>query len=238
MMPQLIIKQLKITHNSMQLVDLLHNQSDPIIITDSMALVGQSGSGKSLTLKTLLHMVPKELEVHFDYESDFVLDFENIGFIPQNPFTSLSPMTPIQKQFFCDEKKIDSLLDLVDLDLDTKKKFPSELSGGQLQRVVIAIALSKKPKLLLLDEPTTALDTKSKENILQMIQKLQKKLHFILVFVSHDIDSIENICHNILVIKDGLMCEKGVTREVLSNPQHAYTQELIKSNFKNREFRV
>ena len=150
----------------------------PIVIEDSIALVGQSGSGKSLTLKTILNMTPKEMNVVFNYDCDFKLNSNNIGFIPQNPFTSLSPMTKISKQFFCSDNKIDELLNLVKLDLELKNKFPSQLSGGQLQRVVIAIALSKNPKLLLLDEPTTALDIDSKNSILNDLKRIKRKIKF------------------------------------------------------------
>jgi len=114
----------------------------------------------------------------------------------------------------------------------------TQASGGQLQRVVIAIALSTNPKLLLLDEPTTALDDSSKKNILDLILKLQKELEFIFIFVSHDIESIKNICKDIAIIKDGAICDYGETKKILSNPAHPYTDELISSNFENRKFRV
>jgi peptide/nickel transport system ATP-binding protein len=236
-MSKLIIKKLSLTHKSKKLVDLIQNNK-PIVIEDSIALVGQSGSGKSLTLKTILDMTPKEIEVIFDYESDFPLNFNTIGFIPQNPFTSLSPMTKIYKQFFCDTHTIDSLLNLVKLDLNSKNKFPSELSGGQLQRVVIAIALSKEPKLLLLDEPTTALDIDNKNIVLDIINDLKQKMNFILIFVSHDIESIKSVCKEIIILKDGKICELGNTLNILENPENDYTKELIQSNFKNREFRL
>lgn len=237
-MSKLIINKLSLTHKNKLLVDLIKKSDKPIIIEDSIALVGQSGSGKSLTLKTVLHMIPKDMKVQFDYSCDFELKHENIGFIPQNPFTSLSPMTKISKQFFCQTKKIDELLKLVKLDLEIKNKFPSQLSGGQLQRVVIAIALSRNPKLLLLDEPTTALDIKSKNSILKILKELKQKLNFLIIFVSHDIESIKDICQNIIILKNGIICESGNTTEILKNPSSSYTQKLIKSNFKNREFRL
>jgi len=237
-MSKLIINQLSLTYKNQQLVDLIQNNDSPIVIEDSIALVGQSGSGKSLTLKTILNMTPKEMSVIFDYDCDFDLNYKNIGFIPQNPFTSLSPMTKISKQFFCSDNKIDELLLLVKLDLEFKNKFPSQLSGGQLQRIVIAIALSRNPKLLLLDEPTTALDIESKKSILNILKDLKQKLNFIIIFVSHDIESIKDICHQIIILKDGNICERGNTLDILENPTSKYTQQLIKSNFKNREFRV
>jgi peptide/nickel transport system ATP-binding protein len=237
-MSKLIINKLSLSYKNKQLVDLVQDNDAPIIIEDSIALVGQSGSGKSLTLKTILNMTPKEINVVFKYDCDFELNNENIGFIPQNPFTSLSPMTKISKQFFSSSERIDELLNLVQLNLELKNKFPSQLSGGQLQRIVIAIALSKNPKLLLLDEPTTALDIESKNSILKILKELKEKLNFIIIFVSHDLESIKTICKQIIILKDGLICESGNTMDILENPNNKYTQKLINSNFKNREFRL
>jgi peptide/nickel transport system ATP-binding protein len=134
-MLNLNIKKLKIDFKKNNLVDISFN------IDDSTALIGESGSGKSLTLKALLNLLPKNLEVTKNIDSNFELNSNSIGFIPQNPFTSLSPMTKINKQFFCDEKKKVEVLKLVDLDKSVLNKFPSQLSGGQIQRVVIAIAI-------------------------------------------------------------------------------------------------
>ena len=242
-MPSLLIENLIIKNKDKSLVNLL-GINKTLKIDSSLALVGQSGSGKSLTLKTILNMLPSNLNSSFDYTSDFNLNYQNIGFIPQNPFTSLSPMTQIYKQFFSsnknlsDKKQIDKLLKLVDLDINLKYKFPSQLSGGQLQRIIIAIALSNNPKLLLLDEPTTALDIQSKNIILNLIKKLQNKLKFLIIFVSHDIDSIKDICSDIAILKNGTICETGKTQNVLNNPTESYTKQLIASSFKNREFRV
>ena len=236
-MSNFVIEDLVITNEELVVVDLLKNIQKAITIESSLALVGMSGSGKSLTLKSIIKMLPSNLKSNFKYKNDFELNYSNIGFIPQNPFTSLSPMTKINKQFFCSKEDMDKLLNLVELDIELKHKFPSQLSGGQLQRVVIAIALSNNPKILLLDEPTTALDDKSKDNIINLLKTLQKKLNFIIIFVSHDIESIKNICEDIAILKDGNIYEYGKTIDILNNPQTKYTKQLLKSNFKNREFR-
>lgn len=225
------IKKLQISTSEKILVDI------DFKITDSTALIGQSGSGKSLTLKSILNLLPSNLNMVLDVDSQFELNSSNIGFIPQNPFTSLSPMTKIKNQFFCEEKKKKKLLKIVGLEEKFLNRFPSELSGGQLQRVVIAIALSNEIRLLLLDEPTTALDEASKKIVLDLIHKLREELNILILFVTHDINSIKTICKDIVIIKDGEIIEKGETLDVLSNPQTSYTKELISSTFENKEFR-
>lgn len=112
-----------------------------------------------------------------------------------------------------------------------------QLSGGQLQRIVVALSLENNPKLLLLDEPTTALDTNNKNMILNLLKDLQDKLDFKMLFVTHDIDSIKNICNEIIVLKNGKICESGTIAEVLLNPQTEYTKNLIEASFINREYR-
>ncbi len=206
-------------------------------ISKATALIGQSGSGKSLTLKALLNLLPSSLECEKDIKSNFILDFNSIGFIPQNPFTSLSPMTKINKQFFCTSKKKEEVLKLVDLDTWVLEKYPSQLSGGQIQRVIIAIALSKEIKFLLLDEPTTALDIENRDNIIQLINSLIKELNILVLFVTHDIDSVKEICKDIIIIKDGVIIEQGSTDNILSSPKQDYTKTLINSTFKNKDFR-
>jgi len=206
-------------------------------ILDSTALIGESGSGKSLTLKALLNLLPSSLKVNKEINSNFTLNSDSIGFIPQNPFTSLSPMTKITNQFFCSQKRKEEVLNLVDLDNSVLNKFPNQLSGGQIQRVVIAIALSKDVKLLLLDEPTTALDAQNKDNIISLINELKNRLNILILFVTHDIESIKTICENIIIIKNGNIVEKGLTKDVLDNPKEDYTKTLINSTFKNKNFR-
>lgn len=231
-MNKIDIKKLEIKHNSNTLVDLSFN------ISNSTALIGESGSGKSLTLKALLNLLPNTLDANKQIDSSFTLNSESIGFIPQNPFTSLSPMTKIDKQFFCDDKRKEEVLKLVDLDTWVLDKFPNQLSGGQIQRVIIAIALSKDIKFLLLDEPTTALDIQNRNNIIGLIDQLIKKLNILILFVTHDIESIKTLCEEIIIIKDGNIVEMGKTNDILNNPKHAYTKTLINSTFKNKTFRT
>lgn len=226
------IKKLKISLDDKILVDIAFE------IKTSLALVGQSGSGKSLTLKSFLDMLPNDMELEFDYESDFKLTRGgSISFVPQNPFTALSPLTKIKKQFFASESRIDEILEMVGLDSSLKDRFPPELSGGQLQRVVIAMALINEPKLLMLDEPTTALDPDTRVLIINLLKDLQQKFGFKTLFVTHDISSAKNLCEDICVIKGGKVIEFGKMSQIVKNSSHIYTKTLIDANFANREFR-
>ncbi len=207
-------------------------------IKNSLALVGQSGSGKSLTLKALLGMLPSSMSCELDIDADFKLVAgQTISFVPQNPFTALSPLTKIKKQFFVDDKKIDKLFKQVGLDTKLKDRFASELSGGQLQRVVIAMALENQPKLIMLDEPTTALDPQTKILILELLKTLQQKFHFKILFVTHDIESAKSLCEDICIIKDSKVVEFGKMSNIIQNAKSDYTKTLIDANFANREFR-
>ncbi|MFA7084845.1 MAG: ATP-binding cassette domain-containing protein [Arcobacteraceae bacterium] len=230
-MSKLIVQKLIIQHKDSSLVNI------SFTVTKSTALIGQSGSGKSLTLKSLLKMLPQNLMLDFEVECDFELNPTNVAFVPQNPFTSLSSMTKIKDQFFClNERKIE-LLELVGLEAWVLERFPNQLSGGQLQRVIIAIALTNQPKLLLLDEPTTALDKISKAKILELIHSIQEKLNLLILLVTHDISSIIGVCEDIIILKDGIIIEEGKSFDILNHPKKSYTKSLINSGFENREFR-
>jgi peptide/nickel transport system ATP-binding protein len=226
------ISKLKITLEDKTLVDISFE------IRSSLALVGQSGSGKSLTLKALLSMLPNSMRCELQTQGEFELKAgETISFVPQNPFTALSPLTKIKKQFFVPYTKQLELFRWVGLGEELLDRFPPELSGGQLQRVVIAMALEFNPKLLLLDEPTTALDPKTRVMILKLLKDLEYKLGFKMLFVTHDIASAKAVCEDICVIKDGLVVENGKMSDVLNNPHANYTKTLIEANFANRNFR-
>jgi peptide/nickel transport system ATP-binding protein len=227
------VSKLKIVYKNEVLVDIAFD------ISSSMALIGQSGSGKSLTIKALLAMLPKEMKRELVHSFDFeLIAGKTVSFVPQNPFTALSPLTKIKKQFFSNQERIKELFDEVGLHYDLLERFAPELSGGQLQRVVIAIALESKPKLLLLDEPTTALDPDTKEIILQLLKKLQKKEQFKILFVTHDISSAKELCEDVAIIKNGKIVESGKMHEVMQNSKQEYTKILIEANFANRKFRV
>ena len=225
-------KRLKISTDDKKLVDINFS------FKNSFALIGESGSGKSLSLKAFLGMLPSSLHVEMDLDGFEVIKGKSVALVPQNPFTALSPLTKIIDQFLISREEAEDYFEMVGLEKSFLDRFPSELSGGQLQRVVIAFAFALKPKLLLLDEPTTALDIKSKEAILELLKTLHVEHGFKLIFVTHDIDAVEELCKEIAIIKDGSIIESGNLKEVIANPKNEYTKELIDSSFKNREFRI
>ncbi|NOQ29896.1 MAG: ATP-binding cassette domain-containing protein [Helicobacteraceae bacterium] len=226
------VDRLKISTKDKKLVDINFS------VKKSLALVGQSGSGKSLTLKALLNLLESSLSVELNIQSDFeLIRGKSLSFVPQNPFTALSPLTKIKKQFFVKESRVEELMRAVELDIALLERFPLELSGGQLQRVVIAIALSNTPELLLLDEPTTALDAPLREMIVKLLKSLQEQMKFKIIFVTHDMSSASALCDEICVIQNGEVKEYGEMRDVIMSPKSEYTAELISASFANREFR-
>ena len=229
----LSIKELKIYSNQRKpLVDISFD------IINSLALVGQSGSGKSLTLKAILGMLPDNLKVDINIDAPFNLQRgKTISFVPQNPFTALSPRTKIKNQWFESIERAKELFDNLGLDKKLLDRYPPELSGGQLQRVILAMALSISPKLILLDEPTTALDPNLRRDLLTLLIQLHQEYKFKMLFVSHDIQLASQLCENMLVIKEGRVVEKGNSKQIINSPKEIYTKELIEANFARREFR-
>lgn len=226
------IDRLRITHDEKVLVDISFE------IRRSLALVGESGSGKSLSLKALLGLLDPTLERVLETRSDFEWKRgDTLSLVPQNPFTALSPLTRIKDQMFLTQERCEELFTMLGLEVSLLERFPPELSGGQLQRVVVAIALGSNPKLLLLDEPTTALDPESKEAMIVLLKTLQESMGFKMLFVTHDMSVASALCDDICILRNGSVIEEGVMANVISHPQEEYTQALINAEFKTRGFR-
>lgn len=206
---------------------------------ESLGLVGESGSGKSLTLRSILGLLPSGVE----QTGGTIRSDVNSAMVFQDPRGALDPLCPVVKQLaevVYYRQKLSrkasrvaalELLELLGLpdSLMREDRYPSQLSGGQCQRVVIALALACKPGILLCDEPTTALDVTVQRQIIETIQRLQRELGFAMVFVTHNLAIAATLCSKLCVMKQGRIVEHGDSLGLLQNPQDPYTQMLINS---------
>ena len=213
---------------------------------DIFGIAGESGSGKTTLAKMLLALhSPTDGQIKIDGRplSDFSdsREFRRlIQIVYQNPGSSLNPKRTVTQALtvplkFCghDSTKIKSriseLLEMVDLPKSYASMYPHELSGGQKQRVAIARALSVNPKILVLDEPTSALDVLIQNTVIELLLRLRKELNLTYVFISHDLSLMRNFCNRVAIMFRGQICEQGETREIFTDPQHAYTRALLSS---------
>lgn len=225
-----------------------------------LGIVGESGSGKSVTALSILGLLPypkaehgKESSIIFQNQELIGMDDKkfqkirggDIAFIFQEPMSSLNPLHKIgkqiaetlilhQSQLGKDEikKRTLELLKSVNI-IDPENKinaYPFELSGGQRQRVMIAMAIANNPKILIADEPTTALDVTIQEQIIDLLLELKQKLGMAIIFISHNLRLVNKIADNIAVMYHGSLVEYGDAGQIFSNPQHDYTKKLISSN--------
>jgi peptide/nickel transport system ATP-binding protein len=206
---------------------------------ESVGLVGESGSGKTLTLRSIINLLPPGIVK----TGGNIRYSKRCAMIFQDPLRSLDPLCLVVGQLAevvyyrqglsrkASRVKALELFELLGLpeDLKRKDRYPHQLSGGQCQRVVIAMALACKPGILLCDEPTTALDVTVQKQILEIILKLQKELEFAVVLVTHNLAIASAMCAKLCVMKAGRIVEQGDTLEILTKPQNSYTQMLINS---------
>ena len=220
---------------------------------EMLALVGESGSGKSLTAQSIMRLLPS----HAHYQGQILFEDEDlllapeaklqqlrgdkIGIIFQEPMTSLNPLHTIEKQISENilqhqtlskseaQQRTLELLHEVGIPEPQKRlnSYPHELSGGQRQRVMIAMALANNPRLLIADEPTTALDVTLQEQILHLLQKLQAKFGLAVLLISHDLSLVKRFAQRVAVMQQGLIVETNTTNTLFNNPQHPYTQLLL-----------
>lgn len=224
---------------------------------ETVAIVGESGSGKSVTALSILKLLPYPMASHPSgqilWEGQDLIQFSEqqmqairgnqIAMIFQEPMTALNPLHTIEQQIsevlFLHKKmnreqaraRVLELLDLVELERlqDRLDAYPHQLSGGQRQRVMIAMALANEPKLLIADEPTTALDVTVQAEILSLLKNLQQKMKMSVLLISHDLGVVRHMAHNIGVMQKGKLVEFGTTEQVFSNAQHEYTKKLMAS---------
>ena len=210
-----------------------------------VGIVGESGSGKSMTALSLMSLLPKDVrrtggEVNFKDSTKAPAPGTDIAMIFQEPMTSLNPVLRIQTQLeemlLLHEKELNQaerhkrlvkMLEEVELSEPVLRKYPHELSGGMRQRVMIAMAMMCHPEVLIADEPTTALDARVQEQILELITKLCREYHTAVLFISHDINLVHRFCHHVLVMRQGEIVERGDAHKVFHHPEHPYTKELL-----------
>ena len=224
---------------------------------ETLAIVGESGSGKSVTVQTIMKLIPmppgviKSGEILFEGENIVTASDKRmrelrggrIGMIFQDPMTSLNPTTKIGKQIMegiLIHKKV-SKEEAKKIAIDMLKKvgipkpeerfyqYPHEFSGGMRQRVVIAIALSCEPDLLICDEPTTALDVTIQSQILDLINELKRDLNIAVILITHDLGVVAETADRVVVMYAGEKLEEAPVKELFENPKHPYTWGLLKS---------
>ena len=224
---------------------------------ETLAIVGESGSGKSVTTKSIMRLLPKSSTEYKKGEILFggkdllkISEKEmqrvrgkDISMIFQDPMTSLNPtmtignqiMEPLLKHQKLSKseawRKSIELLTLVGMPKPEMrmKQYPHQFSGGQRQRIVIAVALACNPKLLIADEPTTALDVTIQAQILELMKDLQKKIDTSIIFITHDLGVVANVADRVAVMYGGRIVEVGTVDEVFYNPQHPCTWGLLSS---------
>ena len=238
------------TKNVEDKIKALDNVSFNIFEGETFGLVGESGSGKSTIAKIISGLLPPSKgEIKFDNLSLFdpknkmkIKEFKGqIQMIFQDPYSSLNPRFKIKNiisepiKFF--QKNIDNyslnqnvndLIDIVGISRTSLERFPHEFSGGQRQRISIARALATKPRLLICDEPTSALDVTIQAQVLNLLKDLQEQLNLTILFISHDLAVIRQMCNRIAVLKKGSICEINQTENIFNNPKHYYTKELLR----------
>ena len=213
----------------------------------TMGLVGESGCGKSITSLTIMGLLDPKAKVSGEilYDGQNLLNMDQkqmnalrgreIAMIYQDALSSLNPSMLIKAQMKQLTKRggtrtAEGLLELVGLDPKrTLDSYPHELSGGQRQRVLIAMALTRDPKLIIADEPTTALDVTVQKQVIDLLNKLQKELGFAMVFVSHDLALVAEVANSITVMYAGQVVEQGPVSDILCHPVHEYTRGLLGS---------
>ena len=215
-----------------------------------IGLAGGQGSGKSTIAKMITGLVrPTAGEIEYNnfslYNSKRKYQIKKsrgqIQMIFQDPYSSLNPRFKV-KDIIAEPLKflqknisrhdlnqsVFDLIDIVGMTRQSLDRYPHEFSGGQRQRISIARALATRPRLLICDEPTSALDVSIQAQILNLLKDIQDELHLTMLFISHDLPVIRQMCNRIIVLKNGIVCETNETETLFNDPKHTYTKELIR----------
>ena len=256
-MPLLDIKNLRTTFSTqVGQVRAVRGLNLTVDYGESVGIVGESGSGKSVSMLSVMGLLPVNAHVNadsimFDGRELTTMDEREkrkmhgseIGMVFQDPMTSLNPLHTIGMQLMepiklhmglnkaqARERALE-MLKLVNIPSPESrlKQYPHEFSGGMRQRVMIAIALACNPKLIIADEPTTALDVTIQAQILELMQGLKNQLNTSIIMITHDLGVIASMCSRIVVMYGGCVAETGTTREIFYSPKHPYTWGLLRS---------
>ncbi len=233
-----------------KVVKAVDNVSFELFEGETLGLVGESGSGKSTIAKIITGLVrPTSGEIFYNnlslYNSKRKYQIDKsrgqVQMIFQDPYSSLNPRFKVrdiisepirlfQKNISPSEltQNLYDLIDIVGMSRQSLDRYPHEFSGGQRQRISIARALATHPRLLICDEPTSALDVSIQAQVLNLLKDIQDELHLAMLFISHDLPVIRQMCNRIVVLKNGIVCETKESEELFNNPEHPYTQELIR----------
>lgn len=237
--------------------EVVHGIDFDIYEGEILGIVGESGSGKSATSLSILQLLPSNgriLEGKITFENQEISEYSEkqlqqirgsqISYVFQEPMTSLNPVLTIRKQLeemlilheSLDSKaRIERMrkalqeVGLVDAD-NILNQYPHQLSGGMRQRVMIAMAMICEPKLLIADEPTTALDVTVQVKVLQLLKQLNENHKTAIALISHDLSVIHSICHRVVVMKDGNIVEQGTVSDIYENPKAEYTKQLLQAS--------
>ena len=224
-----------------------HNVNLRVDPGEVVGLVGESGSGKTTIGRAAVALLPVAegtlhvagRDITHATNADLYPFRRDVGIVFQDPGSSLNPRLPVGESIgeplLLHEKlrgvelskRVEALLDSVELPRAMRNRYPHELSGGQRQRIGIARSLALEPKLLIADEPTSALDVSVQARVLQLFADLQERYGFACLFISHDLAVVEMLSRRIAVMKDGKLVEFGPTAEIVNSPQHPYTQRLL-----------
>ena len=238
-------------------VEAVRDISFTVKNSETVAIVGESGCGKSVTANSIMQLLPtppafiKGGEIVFEGEDLLKktqkemqgIRGDKISMIFQDPMTSLNPTIRVGKQIVEGliehrnvsreeaNKKAIEMLELVSVPQPEKrvKQYPHEFSGGMRQRVMIALAMVSDPKLIIADEPTTALDVTIQAQILDIMKEIQTKLGMSIIVITHDLGIVADMSDKVLVMYAGQIVEEGSTKEMFLNPKHPYTNKLLKS---------
>lgn len=243
--PLLEVKDLCIEFERHGEVNVVDHVSFKVRPGETMGLVGESGCGKSITALTIMGLIDPKATITGEilYQGEDLLSKSieerramlghEMAMIYQDALSSLNPAMLIKAQMKQltsrgGTRSAEELLELVGLDPKrTLESYPHELSGGQRQRVLIAMALTRDPKLIIADEPTTALDVTVQKQVIALLNELREKLGFAMIFVSHDLALVAEVAHHITVMYAGQVIEQAPTKELLTHPTHEYTRGLL-----------